>query len=69
MDFCSSSVYLKGNKEINKKQGYCYLSTCLRNKGTYSVSITVRGIGRCIFLIIIILFFYLAVSGETVPVS
>lgn len=65
MDFCSSSVFLEGNKEINKKQGNCYLSTCLRNRGMYSVSITVRGIGRYIFLIIVI-FFYLAVSGETV---
>lgn len=34
MDFCSIRLYLEGNKEINKKQGNYYLSTCLRNKGT-----------------------------------
>lgn len=52
---------------MNKKQGNCDLSISLRNKETYSVSMTLEGLwgrGVCIFSIIII-FFYLAVSGET----
>lgn len=30
---------------MNKKQGNCYLSTSLRNKGAYSVSMTLEGFG------------------------
>lgn len=64
MDFCSIRIYLERNKQTNKKWGNCYLSAFLRNKVTYSVSMTVIGFVQGDFFIIII-FIYLPVSGET----
>lgn len=66
MDFCSIRIHLERNKQTNKKWGNCCLSTFLRNKRTYSVSETVIGfVWGDFIIIIIIIFFYLPVSGET----